>query len=50
MSHGTKPGNRAPSSKVGRNKAKCEKYRTQGRKAKNAIRKAARILKGFKTA
>lgn len=42
MSHRTKAGNRAPSSKIGRNKFKCEKYRTEGRKEKNAKRDAAR--------
>lgn len=29
MSHGTKPGFRAPSSKIGRNKVKCERYRRE---------------------
>lgn len=39
MSHGTKPGQRAPSSKVGRNKTKCERYRAKGTKEKNANRR-----------
>jgi hypothetical protein len=49
MSHGTKPGNRAPSSKMGRNKTKCDRYRSQNRAVANAARKAARILKGFRS-
>lgn len=43
MSHRTPIGTRAPSSKFGRNKFKCDKYAMQGRKAKNAARKAERI-------
>jgi hypothetical protein len=34
--------------KIGRNKAKCEKYRAQDRRAKNKARRQARILKGFR--
>lgn len=39
MSHGTRPGQRAPSSKIGRNKTKCEKYRSRNTKEKNAERR-----------
>ena len=47
MSHRTAIGNRAPSSKMGRNKYKCDKYRAEGRREKNAARKAATIARNL---
>jgi hypothetical protein len=47
MSHRTAVGNRAPSSKFGRNKWKCDKYASEGRKQKNAARKAATIARNL---
>lgn len=35
MSHGTKPGFRAPQSKLGRNTRKCERYTAERRKDRN---------------
>lgn len=43
MSHRTPIGTRAPSSKFGRNKFKCDKYAMQGRREKNAARKADKL-------
>ena len=50
MSHRTPIGHRAPSSKFGRNKFKCDKYAMQGRKEKNAARKAQRIARNLSKA
>jgi hypothetical protein len=44
MSHRTAIGNRAPSSKFGRNKWKCDKYASENRRARNAARKAVRLI------
>lgn len=47
MSHRTPTGQRAPSTKWGRNKHKCDKYAMQDRRTKNKAARAKRILKGF---
>jgi hypothetical protein len=47
MSHGTKMGTRAPSSKIGRNKRKCDRYAADGRRERNKARKAERIIRGL---
>lgn len=42
MSHGTPRGQRAPASKSGRNKKKCEKYKLRGIREKNKARRIAK--------
>lgn len=39
MSHGTRMNQRAPASKFGRNKNKCEKYKLVGQRERNKRRK-----------
>ena len=39
MSHGTIYGHRAPSSKIGRNTRKCDRYAGSNQRAKNATRR-----------
>jgi hypothetical protein len=47
MSHRTAIGHRAPTSKFGRNKWKCDKYASENRRAKNAVRKAERLRRNL---
>lgn len=42
MSHGTKPRERAPSSKIGRNTRKCQRYRERGIRDLNKTRRIAK--------